>query len=223
MMDAKKPKYSLFPTPPSTKPLRPPSPPQQESSTSAFDPDSPTLGRERSPPPPVETLPSEFSNPQNPSPSPEPSHPDSELAAPSSQQPTPELDPPTSPSEMTMSSFSTASGSSLKPAPLYVQALRPERRKSPQRAFIRHGLGGAGNYHKRPDSATHSDYSGFLSALLGTFKHKKRETRRCSEADSTASSQYSDQALPLGAAEILKRKILGQTSGGKGSTTSDPN
>lgn len=224
IMEAKKPKYSLFPAPPLSKPLslrRHPSTAQPQSSTSSLD--DPTTPRDPSPPPPAdialsEALPSE---PHDQPASPEPSHPDHDLAPISRQQPPPEPDSPLYPSGMTASSFSTASGSSLKPAPLSLPSTRPEPYKGPRRAFIRHGLGGAGNYHKRPDSSPNSDYSGFLSALLGTFNNKKRKTRQHPEVDSGGYSQYSSQALPLGAAEVLKRKMLGQASGGKRRTSSN--
>ena len=220
-MDAKKPKYSLFPAPPLTKPFPSnphPSPARQESSTS--DPEDATSRREPSPPPPAaeKPLPSE---PHDPPISPEPSLLDYESTLRSQKHSSPERDPPMPTGEMTPSSISTASACSLKPAPLSLPSPHRQPRKSPKRAFIRHGLGGAGNYHKRPDAAPNSDYSGFLSALLGTFSHKKRKTRQYSEADSTGYSQYSSQALPLGAAEILKRKMLGHASGGKRDASSD--
>ena len=219
VMEAKKPKYSLFPAPPLSKPVSSPATPtvaQEESSP--LDAEDPTTSREPSPPPPTQSLPSESHDQPGSS---EPRHPDLQVAPPSRQQPPPEPDSPIFLSGMTPPSFSTASESSLKPAPLSLPATRQQPCKGPRRAFIRHGLGGAGNYHKRPDSSSNSDYSGFLSTLLGTFSHKKRKTRQYSEADSIGYSQYSNQALPLGAAEVLKRKMLGQASGGKRSTSSD--
>lgn len=220
-MEARKPKYSLFPAPPLSKPLSstldlPPAP--QESLT--LNPEDPTTRQERSPPPPAEPLPSKTHDPPN---SPEPSHPNHQVAPRSQEQPPPEPDSPISPSEMTTSSFSTTSVSSLKPAPLSLPAPPQQPRNHHRRAFVRHGLGGAGNYHKRPDSSPNSDYSGFLSSLLGTFSNRKRKTRQYPESDSTGCSQYSNQALPLGAAEVLKRKMLGQASAGKSSTSRDRN
>ena len=169
-------------------------------------------------PRPIRSLPSETQDPPT---SPEASHPNRQVAPPSQERPPPELESPTFPSKMTASSFSTASESSLKPAPLTLPLPPQQAWKRPRRAFVRHGLGGAGNYHKRPDSSPNSDCPSFLSSLLGTFGNKKRKTRKYPEADSTGCSQYSSQALPLGAAEVLKRKILGQGAGGKTSTSSD--
>ncbi|KAL9075125.1 MAG: hypothetical protein Q9161_001810 [Pseudevernia consocians] len=221
-MEVRKPKYSLFPAPPLSKPL----PSIRDSSPAPANPlpsDSkdPTTPRERSRPPPAEPLPPESQDPPT---SPKPSYLSHEVAPPSQEQQEQhfqEPDPPVSPSGMTASSFSTASESSLKPAALSLPSPPQQLRKRPKRAFVRHGLGGAGNYHKRPDSSPNPDYSGFLSSLLGTFSNKKRKTRQYPEGDSTGCSQYSDQALPLGAAEVLKRKMLGQASGGKRSTSSD--
>ena len=167
---------------------------------------------------PLSPLPSETQDPPT---SPEASHANRQVAPPSQERPLPEPESPISPSEMTASSFSTASESSLKPAPLSLPLPPQQAWKRPRRAFVRHGLGGAGNYHKRPDSSPNSDYPSFLSSLFGTFGNKKRKTRKYPEADSTGCSQYSSQALPLGAAEVLKRKILGQGAGGKTSTSSD--
>ena len=218
-MEARKPKYSLFPTPPTSKPLSsiPHNPPAPEKS-SPPDSGDPTTPQERSPSPPAEPQPPDSQDQPTPS---ELSHLSPQVAPRAQEQPSPESDSPVSLSEMTISSFSTASDSSLKPAPLSLHSPPQEPRKRPKRAFVRHGLGGAGNYHKRPDSSPHPDYSGFLASLLGTFSNKKRKTRQYPEGDSTGGSQYSNQALPLGAAEVLKRKMLGQASGGKRSTSSD--
>ncbi|KAL9133262.1 MAG: hypothetical protein Q9175_005555 [Cornicularia normoerica] len=218
-MEARKLKYSLFPAPPLSKPVsssRDPSPaPRTSCNPDAKDP---TTRRQPSPPPPAQPLPSE---PRDPPTTPKPSQPNHQVAPGSREQPPPEPNSPTPPSEMTASSFSTASQSSLKPAPLSLPSPPQQPWKRSRRAFVRHGLGGAGNYHKRSDSFPNSDYSGFLSSLLGTFTHKKRKTRQYPEGDSTGCSQYSNQALPLGAAEVLKRKMLGQAPGGKRSTSSE--
>ena len=219
-MEERKAKYSLFPTPPLSKPIstiRDPSPaPPQDSFIS--DSQHPTTRPERSPPLPAAPLTSE---PYDPHTSPERTHSDHRVASNPQEQPPPEPGSPGPPSEMTVSSFSTASETSLKPTHLSLPSHPQQLRKRPRRAFIRHGLGGAGNYHKRPDSPPSSDYSGFLSSLLGTFSNKKRKARQYPEGDSTECSQYSNQALPLGAAEVLKRKMLGQASGGKRSTSGD--
>ncbi|CAF9906311.1 hypothetical protein IMSHALPRED_004166 [Imshaugia aleurites] len=218
-MEARKPKYSLFPAPPLSKPISSipdPSPAPQESLTS--NPEDPTKHQEHSPPPPADPLPSKS---QDLPISPELPHPNHEAAPPSQEQPPPEPDSPMSPSEMMASSFSTSSESSQKPSPLSSTSPLPQPQKCPRRAFVRHGLGGAGNYHKRSDSTTNSEYDGFLSSLLGTFNSKKRKTRQYPEGESTGCSQYSSQALPLGAAEVLKRKMLGQASGRKRSPSSE--
>ena len=215
-MEARKPKYSLFPAPPLSKPLPPVRNPSLASEES-LPPDSkdPRTPQESSPPPTAESLP--LASQDLPA-SPEPSRLSHEAAPRSQEEPSSEPESPISPSEMMASSFSTASETSLKPAHSPVPSPPEQPRKRPKRAFVRHGLGGAGNYHKRPDSSPSHDYSGFLSALFG---NKKRKTRQYPEGDSTGCSQYSNQPLPLGAAEILKRKMLGQASSGKRSTSSD--
>lgn len=208
-MESRKAKYSLFPAPPLSKPLPPvrnPSPASEES-LPLDSKDSRTPQGSSHPPRPAESLPPES---QNLPASPELSRLSHEATPRSRGEPS-ETESTVSPSEMTASSFSTASETSLKPAHSSVSSPPEQIRKRTKRAFVRHGLGGAGNYHKRPDSAPNSDYSGFLSALFG---HKKRKTRQYPEVDSTGCSQYSNQPLPLGAAEVLKRKILGQASGG---------
>ena len=215
-MEARKPKYSLFPAPPLSKPLPPvrnPSPTPEES----LPPDTkdPKTSQESSAPPPAASLPPAS---QDQLASPKPSRLSHDEAPRPQEEPSSEPDSLISPSEMTASSFSTASETSLKPAHSSVPWPADQPRKRPRRAFVRHGLGGAGNYHKRPDSSPNSEYSGFLSALFG---NKKRKTQQYHEGDSTECSQYSNQALPLGAAEVLKRKMLGQAFGGKRSTSSD--
>lgn len=218
-MEEGKSKYSLFPAPPLSRPfssLRQRSHATQEPLTPNFE-DS-TTPQERSPPQSVEPLPAEPGDLRS---SPRSSHPDLQFGPPSQEQPASEPDSSVSPGEMTASSCSTASESSLKPAPMSLASPPQQPWSRPRRAFVRHGLGGAGNYHKRPNSIPSSNYTGFLSSLLGTFNNKKRKTRQCAEGDSTRCSQYSNQALPLGAAEVLKRKMLGQASSGKRSTSSD--
>lgn len=134
-----------------------------------------------------------------------------------SSTPLQEPDPSTSPEDMDTPPPSSPSDSSLKPPSF--PSPPPKTRKRPKRVYHHNGIGGAGNYHKviRDDSDPSSHSRSFhLSSLFGgTFSSnrkgpKKHSTGSYSTGSSqTGSSQTGNQALPLGAAEVIKRKIAG--------------
>lgn len=129
----------------------------------------------------------------------------------------------------TMSSSTTTSSSSLhKPIQDVTQTSQPKTNSQnarPRTQYFHSGLGGAGNYHKairednvlKPMNGNRSNQPRFLSNLLGTLGGKKSRRKGhsydgtgsgCSSSDGSSSNQSSSQTLPLGAAEVMRRKML---------------
>lgn len=101
---------------------------------------------------------------------------------------------------------------------------RPIRRSHLAR-FFSSGIGGAGNMHTRGEVAALTDEEelarvrarnshGPMRWFVGIGGMGNKRSRRQDSHDSdltrtTSSSQYSTQALPYGAAEVMRRKLLG--------------
>ena len=105
--------------------------------------------------------------------------------------------------------------------------LNPRIRTRPRTVYFHSGIGGAGNYHKairednvlRPMSRDRdaSNQPRFLSSLFGTLggKRNRRQCAHYSSGDDSGSAQSSGETLPLGAAEVMRRKMLGFALDGK--------
>ena len=123
-------------------------------------------------------------------------------------------------------SSSTSSESSLHKPVITSSPTNPSNpRNRPRTVYFHSGLGGAGNYHKairednilRPIASNRANHPRFLSSLFGTLgaKRERRQRQQCTGMEETRSSQPGDQVLSLGAAEAIRRKMLGLTSNGK--------
>lgn len=123
-------------------------------------------------------------------------------------------------------SSSTSSESSLhKPMTTGHHAPPPNPRNRPRTVYFHSGIGGAGNYHKairednvlRPMASSRANHPRFLSSLFGTLGGKKgrRHQQQSAGSDEPESPQSGSQTLPLGAAEVMRRKMLGITSDGR--------
>lgn len=128
----------------------------------------------------------------------------------------------------TMSCSTTTSSSSLhKPINNFTQTSQPRsnaQNARPRTVYFHSGLGGAGNYHKvirednvlKPMNGNRSNQPRFLTNLLGTLGGKKSKrkgqnydgTGSGGSSDGSSSGQSSSQTLPLGAAEVMRRKML---------------
>ncbi|KAL2039193.1 hypothetical protein N7G274_008242 [Stereocaulon virgatum] len=233
----KKSKYTLFPLPPSPPPSQPLPPLPEE--TSELPPQR-QHKQEPSWPPPAGS----FQPPTNQDPSylpprrkssaplaldpylppprdprrPSPREPATQ--SPRNLSPTAEDEQP--PEAMHSPSSSTSSEASFhKPQPPAFHTPPPSRQSRPKTVYFHTGLGGAGNYHKaiREDNILRTTVSSqqrskrLLSSLFGSKKGSKRS--QYPESDSSGYSQTS-----LGAAEVMRRKMLGYGSDGKGTSSS---
>ena len=234
----KKSKYSLFPVPPSSPPRTPlPIPPEDADDAAAPPPpDIPLPPRRKSsiidldpylPPPRHTTAPSPQNNatvpaPLVPGPSPilrnpftAPPRTSSAAKPPRNPSPISEEAPPLPPVPEMLHSpcSSTSSAASFQKPPPPTQS--PSRTR-PRTVYFHTGLGGAGNYRKaiREDNILRATVPGqhrsprFLASLFGSKKKARRQ--QYGESDSAGSSQSS-----LGAAEVMRRKMLGFGSDGK--------
>ena len=234
----KKSKYTLFPVSPSSPPRTPlPTPPEDDDNAAAPPPpDIPLPPRRKSsvidldpylPPPRQTTAPPPQKNttgsaPLRSSPPPTlrnpftlPSRTTSAAQPPRNPSPISKEAPslPRVPEMLHSPSSSTSSAASFqKPSP----PTQPPSRTRPRTVYFHTGLGGAGNYRKaiREDNILRATVPGqhrsprFLASLFGSKKKGRRQ--QYGESDSAGSSQSS-----LGAAEVMRRKMLGFGSEGK--------
>ncbi|KAL6719607.1 hypothetical protein ACLMJK_001527 [Lecanora helva] len=124
-------------------------------------------------------------------------------------------------------SASSSESSLHKPVTTTTSDPPPNPRNRPRTVYFHSGIGGAGNYHKairednvlRPMVSHRTNQSRFLSSLLGTLggkrgrRHQQQQQRPSS--DGAESPQSGSQSLPLGAAEVMRRKMLGIGSDGR--------
>ena len=119
----------------------------------------------------------------------------------------------------------------------------PEKGNTDLENFYSNGVGGAGNYHKllrdtngklisNAPTVTQQrprlprSLTSLFSSGLGNKSNKKESTHHNHDskysvaAAQGGASEYSDRALPLGAAEVMRRKLLRQSGGAKRSTSS---
>ena len=122
-------------------------------------------------------------------------------------------------------STSSSESSLHKPVSTCPPAPPPNPRNRPRTVYFHSGIGGAGNYYKairednvlRPMASGRTNHPRFLSSLFGTLGGKKgrRHQQQRARSDEPESPQSSHQTLPLGAAEVMRRKMLGITSDGR--------
>ena len=129
--------------------------------------------------------------------------------------------------KMHSSSCSTSSSESSLHKPVSACPPTPPSnpRSRPRTVYFHSGIGGAGNYHKairednvlRPMASGRANHPRFLSSLFGNLGGKKgrRHQQQRVGSDEPESPQSSHQTLPLGAAEVMRRKMLGITSDGR--------
>ena len=223
----KKSKYSLFPTKPSPSP-REPLPPLLEADDQPRPCEEPPLIQQTSPTP-------HESPPHSPqqaptSPQEEPLYPwpplnNSWSSREDSTSTLKGISPPRqatrAETKMHSPSSSTSSECSLhKPTSTSPPEPAPNLRNRPKTVYFHSGIGGAGNYHKairednvlRRMAANRSNQPRFLSSIFGSLggkRGKRQQQQQYSGGEGTGSSQSSRDALPLGAAEVMRRKMLG--------------
>ncbi len=116
---------------------------------------------------------------------------------------------------------------SSTPPPASIPRIRPKT------VYIHNGIGGRGNYHKmikekdnapnqtlQPAPSSRRQNNGrFLSSLFGSKKGQRRGYEGGAVSGGSGSGG-SGQTLSLGAAEVMRRKMLGQRAEGKRSSSS---
>lgn len=233
----KKSKYTLFPTsssPPPRQPLpplpvekselpphyrhmqepsRPPTPPGSFQPPTSQDTSYLPPRRKSSAPLVLDPYLPLTRDPRRPSPRESAAQPSRNLSPTAEGEQTPETMPSPSSSTSSESSFH-------KPEPPSFHTPPQTRQNRPETVYFHTGLGGAGNYHKairennilRTTVSSQQRSKRLLSSLFGRKKGKRHQYP---ESDSSGNSQTS-----LGAAEVMRRKMLGYGSDGKGSSSS---